>query len=110
MTASLGEKIQKLRKEKKYSLDQLAKLTDCSKSYLWELENPRPGKKVVRPSAEKLTQIAKVLSVTTDYLLDDKAGHDEEVIKEAFFRNYNQLAPEDKKRIQEMIELWGKKK
>lgn len=109
MTTSLGEKIQKLRKEKGYSLDQLAELTGSSKSYLWELENPRPGKKVVKPSAEKLTQIAKFLSVTTDYLLDSKAGHDEAVIKEAFFRNYNQLEPEDKKRIQEMIELWGKK-
>lgn len=110
MVTSLGKKIKKLRKEKGYSLDKLAELTESSKSYLWELENPRPGIKNVKPSAEKLMQIAKILSVTTDYLLDDKAGHDEEVIKEAFFRNFNQLEPEDKKRIQEMIELWGKKK
>lgn len=110
MVTSLGKKIKKLRKEKGYSLDKLAELTESSKSYLWELENPRPGIKTVKPSAEKLMQIAKILSVTTDYLLDDKAGHDEEVIKEAFFRNFNQLEPEDKKRIQDMIELWGKKK
>ena len=110
MAQSLGEKIKIHRKKKGYSLDKLAELTGSSKSYLWELENPRPGKKAVKPSAEKMTQIAKALSVTTDYLLDDKAEPDEEVAKEAFFRDYNQLEPEDKERIKEMIELWGKKK
>lgn len=110
MNTSLGEKIQQLRKKKGYSLDKLAELTESSKSYLWELENPRPGKKIVKPSAEKLTQIAKILSVTADYLLDDSAQPNEEVIKEAFFRKFSQLEDTDKKRIEEMIESWGKKK
>jgi DNA-binding XRE family transcriptional regulator len=35
----LGDKIRALRKEKKLSLEQLAELTDSSKSYIWELEN-----------------------------------------------------------------------
>ncbi|MDQ6702693.1 MAG: helix-turn-helix domain-containing protein, partial [Pseudomonadota bacterium] len=39
MPSSLGDKIRKHRREKGYSLDKLAKLTDSSKSYLWELEN-----------------------------------------------------------------------
>lgn len=108
MTLSLGEKIRKHRDDKGYSLDKLAELSGCSKSYLWELENPRPGKKAVKPSAEKLTQIARVLSVTTDYLLDDSAQHDEKVVKEAFFRKFSKLDPEDKKRIEEMVESWGK--
>lgn len=110
MTLSLGEKIQQLRKKKGYSLDKLAELAESSKSYLWELENPRPGKKIIKPSAEKLAQIAKILSVTTDYLLDDSAQPNEEVIKEAFFRKFSQLDPTDKKRIEEMIESWGQKK
>ncbi|MEZ5814436.1 MAG: helix-turn-helix transcriptional regulator [Alphaproteobacteria bacterium] len=110
MALSLGEKIQKHRKEKGYSLDKLAELSESSKSYLWELENPRPGKKAVKPSAEKLTQIASVLSVTTDYLLDDTAQPDEEVVKEAFFRKFSKLDPKDKERIEEMIESWGKRK
>lgn len=110
MTLSLGEKIRKHRDAKGYSLDKLAELSGCSKSYLWELENPRPGKKAVKPSAEKLTQVARVLSITTDYLLDEKAPSDDAMIKEAFFRKYNQLDDTDKIRIQEMIELWGQKK
>ena len=72
MTTSLGEKIRHHRQEKGYSLDKLAELTESSKSYIWELENRDTRK----PSAEKLTRIAQALSVTTDYLLDEKATPD----------------------------------
>ena len=51
MPSSLGDKIRKHRLEKGYSLDKLAKRTDSSKSYLWELENRDTRK----PSGEKLT-------------------------------------------------------
>ncbi|XIA62052.1 helix-turn-helix domain-containing protein [Bradyrhizobium sp. TZ2] len=47
-----------LRKKKGYSLDELARLSGASKSYLWELENRDERK----PSAEKLIDIARVLS------------------------------------------------
>ncbi len=46
MPSPLGEKIRALRKQKKLSLEQLAELTDSSKSYIWELENkddPKPS-------------------------------------------------------------------
>lgn len=103
--ASLGEKLRKHRQEKGYSLDKLAEITDSSKSYLWELENRDTRK----PSAEKLTKIAEALSVTTDYLLDDSSDPGEEVIKEAFFRKFNKLDPDDKKKIEQMVDMWRKK-
>ncbi len=106
MALSLREKLKKHRLELGYSLDDLAKLSESSKSYLWELENRETRK----PSAEKLTKIAEVLNVTTAYLLDDKADMDDKNIKEAFFRKFNRLEDGDKKRIEEMIEVWGKKK
>lgn len=105
MATTLGEKLRKHRTEKGFSLDKLAELTDSSKSYLWELEN-RDARK---PSAEKLTKIAQALGVTTDYLLDDNATADDAVLKEAFFRKFNQLEEDDKKKIQQMVDLWGKK-
>lgn len=105
MPETLGEKLRKHRQGKGYSLDDLARLTGSSKSYLWELEN-RP----IRPSAEKLAKIADVLSVTTDYLLDDNAEMDEQHVKEAFFRKFNKLDEDDKQRIQDMIDAWGKRK
>lgn len=109
MTETLAEKIKRHRQEKKYSLDKLADLTGSSKSYLWELENPRPSKKTIKPSGEKLTKIAEALGVTTDYLLDDSAEPDEEVLKEAFFRRFSKLDEGDRKKIEQMIVSWGEK-
>lgn len=106
MTTSLGEKIKRHRQEKGYSLDKLAELTESSKSYIWELENRDTRK----PSGEKLTRIAQALSVTTDYLLDESANPDEKVVREAFFRKFSKLDPDDKKRVEDMIEAWSKKR
>ena len=105
MLSSLGDKIRKHRREKGYSLDKLAKLTNSSKSYLWELENRDTRK----PSGEKLTRIADALSVTTDYLLDESAEPNENVLREAFFRKFNKLDPNDQKKIEQMIDVWRKK-
>ncbi|WP_223162438.1 helix-turn-helix domain-containing protein [Ruegeria intermedia] len=105
MTTSLGAKIKRHRQEKGYSLDKLAELTDSSKSYIWELEN-RDARK---PSGEKLTRIAQALEVTTDYLLDESEEPGDAVLKEAFFRKFSKLAPDDQAKITQMIDMWGKK-
>ena len=106
MASPLGEKIKHLRNEKGLSLEQLAQITDSSKSYLWELENRDTRK----PSAEKLTRIAQALDVTTDYLLDESATPDEEMMREAFFRKFSKLDADDRKKIEQMIEVWAGKK
>ena len=88
MTTPLGKKIRDLRKQKGYTLEKLAVLTDSSKSYIWELENKNPP----RPSAEKVAKIASVLGVTTDYLVSQTvAAPGEDVLDEAFFREYQNL-------------------
>jgi transcriptional regulator with XRE-family HTH domain len=86
-------------------LRKTAKITDSSKSYLWELENRDTRK----PSGEKLTRIAEALSVTTDYLLDESAEPNENILREAFFRKFNKLDPNDQKKIEQMIDVWRKK-
>ena len=103
---ALKDKLREHRLKVGLSLDELAIRTGSSKSYLWELENR--GEK--KPSAEKLSKIAEHLGVTTGYLLDDKAEMDDSQVKEAFFRKFNRLDDDDKKRIQDMIDAWGKKK
>jgi transcriptional regulator with XRE-family HTH domain len=103
--APLGEKLRRHRQEKGFSLDKLAEITASSKSYLWELENRDTRK----PSAEKLTKIAEALSVTTDYLLDDSAEPGEEVVKEAFFRKLSKLEPGDRRKIEQLVDMWRKK-
>ncbi|BCM17514.1 helix-turn-helix transcriptional regulator [Mesorhizobium sp. J8] len=106
MPATLREKLKRLRTAKGYSLDELARLSGASKSYLWELENRDERK----PSAEKLVEIARVLDVTTDYLTDDKAEFDDAQVKEAFFRKFNRLDDDTKSKIMDMIDTWSKKK
>lgn len=105
MPPTLRDKLKKLRSDKGWSLDELARQSGASKSYLWELEN-----RDRRPSAEKLGDIARVLSVTTEYLLDDKAEFDDKQLAETFFRKFNRLEDQDKEKIVQMMELWGKKK
>ena len=106
MPSTLGEKLKELRRKKQFSLDELARQSGASKSYLWELEN-RPDRK---PSAEKLIDIARVLDTTTDYLVDDKASFDDAQVKEVFFRKFNTLDDDAKERVMDMINVWSKKK
>ena len=106
MTTPLGKKIRDLRKQKGYTLEKLAALTDSSKSYIWELENKNPP----RPSAEKVARIASVLGVTTDYLVSQtEAAPGEDVLDQAFFREYQNLDESTKDKLRELVKLWGKK-
>jgi transcriptional regulator with XRE-family HTH domain len=100
----LGEKIRKLRKEKGYTLDKLAELSESSKSYIWELENKNPP----RPSAEKLAKIAVVLGVTGDYLIGatETAGV-ETASDEAFFRKYRRMDQAMKDKVRKLADLIG---
>lgn len=103
MPSPLGDKIRALRKEKKLSLDQLAELTESSKSYIWELENKDDPK----PSAEKVARIAVALKVTTEFLLSETvAAPGEEVIDEAFFRKYKTMPETTKKKIRKILDGW----
>ena len=103
MPSPLGEKLRAQRNLKKLSLEQLAELTESSKSYLWELEN----KDAPRPSAEKVAKIATVLEVTTEFLLSESTTTpDETVIDEGFFRKYKRLPEADKKRIRRILDVW----
>jgi len=101
MNATIAIKIKALRKEKGYTLDELAELAGSSKSYIWELENKNPP----RPSAQKLAKIAKALDVTMDYFIDDEIT-EEDATDKSFYRKYRQMDPEVKKKIRKMIDLW----
>jgi transcriptional regulator with XRE-family HTH domain len=104
MHTTLGEKIYRLRKQKGYTLDKLAELTDSSKSYIWELENKKPP----RPSADKLTRIAHHLDTTVEYLLDqDETISTEDAADTKFYRQYRKMDSATKAKIRQMVKLWG---
>lgn len=104
---ALGKKIKALRKEKGYTLQQLAEKVGSGKSYIWEIEN----RGLKRPSAEKLALIANALDVTTDFLINSEQTElSENDDKEIFYRKLGRLKKDDQEKIMEMIEAWGKKK
>ena len=104
MATVLGSKIKDARKKKGLSLDQLAVQTGMSKSYIWELEN-RPA----NPTKEKLSKLAEALDVTAAYFTHDETELDGDVFKDVLFRKFNQLSDSDKEKVQQIIDLWGKK-
>ncbi len=105
MSQSLAEKLKKHRKLKGYSLQKFGELTNTTKSYIWELENPHP-KKLIRPSAVKLMKLAKVLSVSLDYLMNSSDDLDDQDIKTVLFVKFNQLSLKDKRRIESIIDIF----
>lgn len=102
MTTPVGDRIRTLRKEKGFTLDRLAELSESSKSYIWELENKDPP----RPSADKIAKIAKALGVTPDYLLVEDVTV-EDATDTAFFRKYQNMDPGTKEKIRKMLDLMG---
>ncbi len=71
-----------------------------------------------RPAASTLSTVAPKganricaadIAVTTDYLLDESAEPNETILREAFFRKFNKLDPNDQKKIEQMIDVWRKK-
>jgi transcriptional regulator with XRE-family HTH domain len=102
LTTPVGDRIRTLRKEKGFTLDRLAELSESSKSYIWELENKDPP----RPSADKIAKIAKALGVTPDYLLVEDVTV-EDATDTAFFRKYQSLEPGTKEKIRKMLDLLG---
>ena len=103
---TLGEKVRTLRKNAGLTLEQFAEQIGASKSSVWELEN----KEKARPSADRINEVAKVLGVTPEFLMnDDVAEPSIDVADEAFFRKYQSLDNGVKQQLQEILSVLDKK-
>ncbi|MDF2856929.1 MAG: transcriptional regulator [Neobacillus sp.] len=63
----IGQRIKRLRQQKGYSITELGKLADVSKSYLSQLERGLQ----TNPSLQFLIKVSKPLETNLDYLLED---------------------------------------
>lgn len=95
----IGNKISVLRKEKGLTLEALADKIGSTKSYVWELEN----KPTIRPSAEKVYQLAVVLETTVEDLMG-KPVDTVEAQDQVFFREYQGLKPDTKKQLKSIMD------
>jgi transcriptional regulator with XRE-family HTH domain len=68
MAMALAEQIRKAREKAGMTLDQLARVSGVSKTYLWELEQDTEGTK--KPSEELLLKIGSALSTTLADLME----------------------------------------
>lgn len=67
----IGERIRKLREERKYTREAFAEKADISAKFLYEIETGKKGF-----SADTLCKISRALSVSCDYImLGDEAEH-----------------------------------
>lgn len=85
VTWMIGDRVKKLRLEKKMSLSELAEQAGVAKSYLSSLERNLQS----NPSIQFLEKIAGVLHVPVDYLIHEHLNDDEldsewmKIVKEA---------------------------
>ena len=63
----IGKKIKRLRQQKGYSITELGRLADVSKSYLSQLERGLQ----TNPSLQFLVKVSKPLDTSIDFLLQD---------------------------------------
>jgi transcriptional regulator with XRE-family HTH domain len=103
---TLGYKIRTLRKKAGLTLEQFAEQIGASKSSVWELEN----KEKARPSAERVHEVAKILGVTPEFLMDNDATEPSiDVADEAFFRKYQALDNTVKQQLHDILNVLDRK-
>ena len=95
-----------MRKKAGLTLEQFAEQIGASKSSVWELEN----KEKVRPSADRINEVARALGVTPEFLMnDDVAEPSIAVADEAFFRKYQSLDNGVKQQLQDILGVLDRK-
>ncbi|WP_374681506.1 helix-turn-helix domain-containing protein [Accumulibacter sp.] len=110
---AFGNRLRRLRQERKLTMEQLADAVGVSKSYIWGLEN-NPAQRTQRTSATVMNNLAKALGVTLQDLLGEPApeplGEEAQPEDVAFFRNYMDLTPDDREIYRQMLNLFRKKR
>ena len=101
----LGKHIRERRKEKKYTLEQLAEKLDVSTTFIGQIERAKGI-----PSLETLVKIANVLEISTDSLpfgdLNAESGNSHFMKKIAELTE--DFAPKERELLLENIEIINK--
>ena len=101
----LGNHIRKYRKDKQYTLEQLAEKLDVSTTFIGQIERAKGI-----PSLETLVKIANVLEVSTDSLLfgDLNTQSGNKYFLKAVEEITKTFTPQEKELLLENIEIFKK--
>ena len=100
MAETFGERLKRLREEAGLTLQALAEAIESTKSYVWELEN-KPN---IRPSADLVYKLSVALDTTVGVLMGEAAVGDLAEQDQVFFRNYQELKLDTKKRLSRIMD------
>ncbi|QKE41986.1 MAG: helix-turn-helix transcriptional regulator [Ferrovum myxofaciens] len=113
MNTPFGNRLRRLRQERKLTMEQLAEAVGVSKSYIWTLEN-NPEQRTQRTSATVMNNLAKALGITLQDLLgeapSEALGGEANPEDVMFFRNYMNMDAEDRETYRQMLEFFRKQK
>jgi transcriptional regulator with XRE-family HTH domain len=103
---SLGSRLRQLRVRSGESLQQVADAVDVSKTYVWQLERDED----TNPSVDVIKRIANHFKTTVSALVGETIAHetDEQLLR--MFRNLEELSPNDRVIIEEMIRAFNKRR
>ena len=101
MAETFGERLKRLREEAGLTLQALAEAIESTKSYVWELEN-KPN---IRPSADLVYKLSVALDTTVGVLMGEAAVGDLAEQDQVFFRNYQELKLDTKKRLSRIMDV-----
>ena len=91
---AIGRRIKTARERKRLTQEQLAELIDLSPMHVSVIERG-----VKPPKLETLVNIANVLDVSADNLLQDVVHNQEKVVSSEAFRLMSQLSKIDQRRV-----------
>jgi transcriptional regulator with XRE-family HTH domain len=91
---AIGRRIKTARERKRLTQEQLAELIDLSPMHISVIERG-----VKPPKLETLVNIANVLDVSADNLLQDVVHNQEKVVSSEAFRLMSQLSKADQRRV-----------
>jgi transcriptional regulator with XRE-family HTH domain len=91
---AIGRRIKTARERKRLTQEQLAELIDLSPMHISVIERG-----VKPPKLETLVNIANVLDVSADNLLQDVVHNQEKVVSSEAFRLMSQLSKADQRKV-----------
>ena len=106
MSKTFGTTLHRHRKKAGMTLEVLAEAAGSTKSYIWELEN-KPN---IRPSAELVYRLARILGTTVGVLLGEHDPDDIHPQDRVFFRGYQELKPQTKVRLKQIMDILSQDK
>lgn len=98
--AAMGRRIKEAREKKGFTQEQLAELTELSVQHISVIERG-----VKAPKLKTFIQLANVLEINADYLLEDSLTVSSKLESNELFERMGVISEREKKRILQVVDV-----